>query len=120
MSTKLKRLECEVIALMRAAIASLDTDLSLVSKSRNAAHELFADHLLEWSEEFAALYNRMLAIYRQHTPLPTGKWRDTSIGIGFSSFPIKKWRVDKVQPVPPTSGELLERFDALIQSRGNR
>ncbi len=112
----MKQLEKNVIGHMRAAIAHLDSDLSIVSKSMNAAHELFRDHLMEWSEEFATLYNQMLEIYRAHRPLPKGHYRNTHIGMGYSSFPVSRWIADKEQPVPPTASELLARFDALIQA----
>jgi hypothetical protein len=116
----MKRLEREVIAQLRLTIAHLDTDVSLVCKHRNAAHELFAEHFMQWSEAFAALYNQMMEVYRAHTPRPSGHWRATSIEIGFAPFPIKKWVADKVQTMPPTAVELLERFDALIEEWSNR
>lgn len=116
MDTDLKGLEREIIGHVRAAIAHLNTDLSVVNKNMNAAHELFSDHLMEWSEEFATLYNGMLAIYRAHRPLLKGHYCNTHSGIGYSSFPINRWVADKEQPVPPTAIELVVRFDRLVSA----
>jgi hypothetical protein len=116
MGTHLKRLEREVTASMRTAIANLDGDLSLVREQLYAAHDLFGDHLMEWSEEFAKLYNQMLEIHRAHTPMPRGHYRTRHIGIGYSSFPVQTWIVDKEQPATPTADELVQRFDQLISA----
>ena len=80
----------------------------------NAAHTLFADHLMEWSEEFAMLYQKMYEIYCAATPMPEGRYRTTSIGIGYSSFPVTRWMADKVQSPVPAAKELVARFDRLI------
>jgi hypothetical protein len=112
----LKQLENEVIASMRTALANLDTDHAVVREQMYAAHDLFGDHLAEWSEAFGTLYNKMLEIYCSHTPQPKGQYRVKHIGIGYSSFPVTQWVADKVQPIPPTALELVARFDALIHA----
>ena len=120
MGTDLKELEHEVIAAMRTAITNLESDLSLAREKMYAAHDLFGDHLMEWSEAFASLYNQMLEIHRAHTPMPTGHYRTRHIGIGYSSFPIQTWRADKEQPARPAAGELVARFDRLISAYTSR
>lgn len=120
MGANLKRLEQKVIAFMRTTIANLDGDLSLVREQAYAAHDLFGDHLMEWSEEFASLYNQMLGIYRAHTPMPKGRYRTRHIAIGYSSFPIQAWVAGKEQPPRPTAGELVARFDRLISAYTRR
>lgn len=120
MGTDLKQLEREVIASMRTAIANLDSELSLVREQLYAAHDRFRDHLVEWPEDFASLYNQMLAIHSAHTPLPGGHYRTRHIGIGYSSFPIQIWITDKEQPARPSAGELVQRFDRLISAYASR
>jgi hypothetical protein len=120
MGTDLKELEYEVIASMRTAIANLDSDLSLVREKKYVAHDLFGDHLTEWSEDFAGLYNQVLAIHRAHTPMPAGHYRTRHIGIGYSSFPVQTWIVDKEQPARPAAAELVARFDRLISAYTSR
>ncbi len=114
MDTHLKNLENEVIGYMRTAIAAFDTDHSIVRVNMYKAHDLFGDHLMEWSESFGLLYNDMMRIYEAKTPQPKGHYRTTHIGVGYSSFPATKWIADKEQPPIPTAEELLERFDRLI------
>ena len=116
MDTDVQGLEQEVITAMRLALANVDSDLSVVREQMNKAHGLFADHLMKWPEDFATLYQWMLEIYRAHTPMPTGHWRNTSVEVGYSSFPLKRWVADTVQPPRPTAIELVARFDALIQA----
>jgi hypothetical protein len=108
----LKQLEQEVIDSMRAAIAAFDTDHSVVRVNMEKAHNLFRDH--EWSEAFYTLYNGMLEIYCAYTPKEKGHYRRTHIGIGYSSFRVQTWVVDKVQPPRPTAEELVARFDCLL------
>jgi hypothetical protein len=112
----MKQLEQDVIGAMRAAIAHVDTDLAVVKENRYKAHELFAEHLLEWSETFSTLYSAMLEIFNAHTPKEKGHYRTIHIGIGYSSFPVCRWIADKEPPPQPTAGELCERFDLLIRA----
>lgn len=120
METDMKQLELEVITSMRAAIANFDTDHSVVREQMSKAHNLFADHSERWSEAFCTLYSEMLEIYCAYTPQPRGRYRLKHIGIGYSSFPVKTWVADKVQPPKPTADELVMRFDRLIgESRVN-
>lgn len=120
MGTDLKELEHEVIAAIHTAIANLESDLSLAREKMYTAHDLFGDHLMEWSEAFASLYNQMLEIHRAHTPMPTGHYRTRHIGIGYSSFPIQTWIADKEQPARPTANELVVRLDRLISAYTSR
>jgi hypothetical protein len=110
----LKKLEQTIIDSMRAALAAFDTDHSVVRENMERAHNLFRDH--EWSEEFYTLYNGMLEIYCSYTPRERGHYRRTSIGVGYSSFPVQIWVPDKIQPPKPTAIELVARFDALIHA----
>jgi len=113
---RLKQLENEVIASLRTALEHLDTDHAVVREQMYKAHDLFGDHLMEWSEAFGTLYNGMLEIFRAHTPMPTGQYRVSHVGIGYSSFPVTTWVADKEQPVPLTAIELVARFDVLIHA----
>ena len=112
----LKQLEHEVITSMRTAIAAFDTDHSVVRINMNKAHELFAEHLTEWSEDFCTLYNQMLAIYCAYTPREKGHYRRTSIEIGYTPHPVSIWVPDKIQPPKPTAIELVARFDCLLRA----
>lgn len=115
MNTDLKKLEHDVIGSMRTALAHFDTDHAVVRENRYKAHDLFAEYLNEWSEDFCTLYRAMLEIFNMHTPKEKGHYRVSHIGIGYSSFAVSKWVADKVQPAPPTVIELVVRFDVLIQ-----
>lgn len=110
------RLENKVIGYMRTAIANLDTDHATVRDSMEDAHRLFGKYLIAWSEDFAMLYNQMLAVHHAHTPMPTGHYRTHNIAVGYSSFQTQHWVADKVQPPIPTAIELLARFDQLISA----
>jgi hypothetical protein len=109
-------LEDAVVGHMRAAIAVFDTDHEAVGKHTRLAHELFSDNFTEWSESFCTLYNGMLEIYRAYTPHEKGHYETRHIGIGYSSFPVSRWIVEKIQPVKPTATELVERFDGFVRA----
>lgn len=110
----MKQLEKDVIGSMREALAHYDTDPSLARENLNTFHQLFAEHLMEWSEDFAVLWQKMYEIWCAYTPMPKGQYRTTSIEIGYSSFQVKRWINDKVQPPIPGTEELLLRFDRVI------
>src|SRR5579859_8016641 len=109
-------LEQAVIGHIREALAAFDTDLMTVREEMDSADALFGAHLMAWSEAFCVLYNQMLKIYRARTPMPTGHCRASHVEIGYSSFQIRTWVPDKVQPPVPTSDELVARFDCLIET----
>lgn len=108
--------EQQIILAMRSAIANLDTDPAVVRTHMEKAHELFRGRLMKWPKDFAVLYQQMYAIYCAYTPKPAGHHRSSSVSIGYSSFPVKKWISDKEQPPKPTAEELVAQFDALIAS----
>lgn len=110
----MNQLEKRVISYMRDALANLDTDHAAVQENMSYAHNLFAGCLMQWSEEFARLYDQMLEVYRAHTPMKRGHYRVTHIASGYSSLPIHTWVNDKEQPPIPTSSELVTRFDQII------
>lgn len=115
-NTDLKHLENEITVNMRTAIMHLDTDHFMVRKHLYRAHDLFGDHLMEWSEDFCTLYNQMLAGHRAHTPMPKGYYRTKNIAHGYCSFPVKIWVTEEEQPLIPTADELVVRFDRLISA----
>jgi hypothetical protein len=107
--------EDEVITSMRSCIAALDDkDTVNVRDAYNAAQNLFGNLLMQWSEDFATLFNSMLDIYRAKTPRTAYSRKDRSIPWGLGSTTITTYKKDKVQPVPPKAIELLARFDQLI------
>lgn len=112
----MKHLENEIVGHIRTAISNLGTNHIVVSEHMNKSHELFSEHLMEWTDEFCQLYNQMLGIFRSYTPVKTGRYQSSHREIGYSSFQTRRWVEDKVQPPVPTVGELLEKFDALIAS----
>lgn len=112
----MKRLEKKVIDYMREAIATYHTDRMLVCKNFDLSHRLFAEHVMQWSEDFAKLQQQMYALWCAYTPKPTGQYRVTSIEIGYTAHQITKWANDKVQPPVPTTDELLNRFDQLLNA----
>lgn len=112
----MKQLENEIAVHIRTAISHLGKDQFLVGEQMRKAHELFSEHLMEWTDNFCQSYNKMLEIYRSYTPAKTGRYQSSHREIGYSSFQTRRWVEDKVQPPVPTVGELLEKFDALIAS----
>lgn len=112
----MKHLENEIVEHIREAIANLGKDQFVAGEKMRKAHEIFSDHLMEWSDDFCRLYNEMLSIYRSYTPAKSGSYKSRHHGIGYSSFHSQKWVEDKIQVAVPTVDELLEKFDALIAS----
>lgn len=112
----MKYLENEIVEHIREAIANLGKDQFVAGEKMRKAHELFSEHLMEWTDNFCQSYNKMLEIYRSYTPAKSGRYQSRHRGIGYSSFHSQKWVEDKIQPPVPTTSELLEKFDALIAS----
>jgi hypothetical protein len=113
----LEPFEDEVISSMRVCISALDDkDTVKVRDAYNAAQELFGNLLMQWSEDFATLYNSMLDIYRAKTPRTAYSRKDRSIPFGLGSTTITTYKKEKVQPIPPTAIELVARFDALVSA----
>ena len=114
MNRDLRQLELSTIASLRIAIEHLDSDHTVVRENMHTAHELFLEHLIEWSDAFGTLYNHLLEVYRAHTPKPQGKYRVNYIGVGYSSFCVQTWIADKEQPPLPTVEELVAHFDRFV------
>ena len=112
----MEQLEQDIIGFIRTAIEHLDSDHAVVGEQMRKAHDLFTVHLMEWSEAFAMLYRQMYEVYCAYTPKKKAHYRTSSVGIGYSAFPVKRRVPDKIQPVPPTSKELVTRFDHLISA----
>lgn len=110
----LKEREQEIIEYWRECIANLDTDQATAIARRREAEALFSEYLIEWSEDFASLWQEMYKVYCMYTPRQTGHYRNRHYSIGYSSFHAKQYIKDKVQPERPTAAALIERFDALM------
>ena len=119
MGTDLKRLETAVIEHMRTAIAHLGIDGYTAGEQRRRADDIFRDHLVEWSEDFAQLWQKMYEIWCAHTPMPKGQYKTTNKALGLSSVPVTRWIDDKEQPPIPATEELVARFDCLISTYHN-
>lgn len=110
----MKQREHEIIAAMRLAIAQYHTEPVRAQEQLDHAHRLFANHLLEWSDDFAVLQQQMYKIWCAYTPMPTGRYRHRAVEIGYTPHHFNEWINDKRQPPAPTTQELLDRFDRLI------
>lgn len=109
--------EERIIAGLRNAIALRESDPHRAGQQRAEAQNLFCNH--RYSRKFFDLYWELQKIINAATPREVGHYRTTYIGIGYSSFPVHRWTREKEQPIPPTTEELLRRFDALIEAYQN-
>lgn len=110
----MEQLENEIVEHIREAIANLGKDQFVAGEKMRKAHEIFSDHLMEWSDDFCRLYNGMLSIYRSYTPAKSGHYRSCHHEIGYSSFATQRWVQDRQQATVPTTSELLVKFDSLV------
>jgi hypothetical protein len=110
----MNELQQQIITHMRTAIATFKTDTYASSDAKKLADELARSDEMEWSDDFAALYNETLAIWRACTPQQRGRYTTTHREIGYSSFHTTVWREDKVQPSVDFDA-LLVRFDELVR-----
>ena len=109
--------EERIIASLRTTIAAKDSDPDLAGQQRAAARELFCNH--RFSRKFSDLYWELQKVLNSATPKEARHSRTTHIGIGYSSFQVQRWVREKQQQTPPTTEDLLRRFDALIEGCQN-